>query len=336
MRVALQCSQPHPRVGDVCWHHVAPSGSGGAAGASRIPSRAGWCREPLPGADKKRGGRPIPPPRAAAVPAVASFLQLMLFRAKLEASGSSGRRDEKKKQPCHPSRPRAPAAVSSPRRAPQRCAMPAPRRHAGPHARTRSRRTQPPRWGRWGRWHLCVCVPPSLPAPGALSCGPSGEALGVPRHPSCGAGDGPGGLPTVPGGRGSPGAGRAVPEGAGLTLRSAGNSSFFTSPVAAAMLPAPEKAASPSWDACSFAFSATARAGGSASVPPLPAQGGRREALGRIRPSPPACPGAGEGRGPGRRSAAGHGARAAPQILCYGPCYIRGFSRVTSAPSISP
>lgn len=183
---------------------------------------------------------------------------------------------------------------------------------------------------------ICVCVPPSLPAPGALSCGPSGEALGVPPHPSCGAGDGPGGLPTVPGGRGSPGAGRAVPEGAGLTLRSAGNSSFFTSPVAAAMLPAPEKAASPSWDACSFAFSATARAGGSASVPPLPAQGGRREALGRIRPSPPACPGAGEGRGPGRRSAAGHGAQAAPQILCYGPCYIRGFSRVTSAPSISP
>lgn len=53
-----------------------------------------------------------------------------------------------------------------------------------------------------------------------------------------------------------------------LTFRSAGNSSFFTSPVAAAMLPAPEKAASPSWDACSFAFSATARAGGAHQCPP--------------------------------------------------------------------
>lgn len=62
MRVALQCSQPHPRVGDVCWHHVAPSGSGGAVGASCIPSRAVWCQEPLPGTGKKQGGRPIPPP----------------------------------------------------------------------------------------------------------------------------------------------------------------------------------------------------------------------------------------------------------------------------------
>lgn len=53
-----------------------------------------------------------------------------------------------------------------------------------------------------------------------------------------------------------------------LTFRSAGNSSFFTSPVAAAMLPAPVNAASPSWDACSFAFSATARARSAHQCPP--------------------------------------------------------------------
>lgn len=65
--------------------------------------------------------------------------------------------------------------------------------------------------------------------------------------------------------RGVPAEAGAVQRCAGrgrITFRSAGNSSFFTSPVAAAMLPAPENAASPSWDACSFAFSATAGAGG--------------------------------------------------------------------------
>lgn len=105
-----------------------------------------------------------------------------------------------------------------------------------------------------------------------------------------------------------------------LTFRSAGNSSFFTSPVAAAMLPAPENAASPSWDACSFAFSATARAGGAHQCPspvpkgvpscgfmPCTTRGGAGgEMLGRIRLFPLPCPG-GEGRGPRHSSAAGQG-----------------------------
>lgn len=37
----------------------------------------------------------------------------------------------------------------------------------------------------------------------------------------------------------------------------------------------------------------------------------------------------------GRGSAAGHGVRAAPQILCCGPRYVSGFSRVTSAPRLA-
>lgn len=76
--------------------------------------------------------------------------------------------------------------------------------------------------------------------------------------------------------RGVPAERRAAQRRAGMggiTFRSAGNSSFFTSPVAAAMLPAPENAASPSWDACSFAFSATAGAGGARQCPPSQGEG---------------------------------------------------------------
>lgn len=89
-----------------------------------------------------------------------------------------------------PSRPRAPAAVRSPRCLPQR------RRNAGPappaamrgptHAHVRGARIH-----HAGDSGICVSPPP--PAPGTLSRGPSGEALGVPPHPSCGAGDGRGG-----------------------------------------------------------------------------------------------------------------------------------------------
>lgn len=245
-------------------------------------------------------------------------------------------RKKKKKHPAAPPGPALPqlsahlaARPSAAQRRP-RAAMRDPTHAHVPGARSHH-------VGDAGDGGICVCVCVSLPAsPGCAQLRTFRQGTGGATASILRGWGWPRGAPRCAGGRGVPGVGRAVPEGAGLTLRSAGNSSFFTSPVAAAMLPAPEKAASPSWDACSFAFSATARAGGSASVPPLPAQGGRREALGRIRPSPPACPGAGEGRGPGRRSAAGHGARAAPQILCCGPCYIRGFSRVTSAPSISP
>lgn len=135
-----------------------------------------------------------------------------------------------------------------------------------------------------------------------------------------------------------------------LTFRSAGNSSFFTSPVAAAMLPAPEKAASPSWDACSFAFSATARAGGAHQCPPPcqkgcpamvlcpapPREGAGGEMLGRIRLLPLPCPG-GEGRGGGHDTALqlDKECEQPPQILGCRPCYIRGFSRVTSAPQLA-
>ena len=94
--------------------------------------------------------------------------------------------------------------------------------------------------------------------------GPSGS---LPR--SWGAAEG---LPTKPGE--APASPQAWQRPGGLTFRSAGNSSFFTSPVAAAMLPAPENAASPSWDACSLAFSATARAGGGHQCPPPHAREG--------------------------------------------------------------
>lgn len=257
----------------------------------------------------------------------------MLFWAKLEASGSSGRRDAKSPPPLPAPRSRSCQVTSLPAPAPPQRRPRAARRHAGPHARTRPWRTHP---SRWGQWHLCPPPPRQPQARSAVD--PPARRWGCHRIHPAGLGMA-GGAPRWAGGRGSPAAATAVPEGGGLTLRSAGNSSFFTSPVAAAMLPAPEKAASPSWDACSFAFSATARGGGARQCPPCAGRGAwlrRREALGRIRPFPPACPGAGEGRGPGRRSAAGHGARAAPQILCCGPCYIRGFSRVTSAPQLAP
>lgn len=134
----------------------------------------------------------------------------------------------------------------------------------------------------------------------------------------------------------------------GLTFRSAGNSSFFTSPVAAAMLPAPENAASPSWDACSFAFSATARAGGAHQCPPVPGRGaqlwlraphcsggGWWGVAGQDQAPPPAQA---LGRGGGWDAALqlGRECEQPPQILLRcGPCYVRGFSRVTSAPQLA-
>lgn len=132
-----------------------------------------------------------------------------------------------------------------------------------------------------------------------------------------------------------------------LTFRSAGNSSFFTSPVAAAMLPAPENAASPSWDACSFAFSATARAGGAHQCPPCqkgypavascpapPTGGAGREMLAGSSSSQFLAL-VGRGGGHGTALQLGKECEQPPQILVCQPCYIRGFSRVTSAPQLA-
>lgn len=185
----------------------------------------------------------------------------------------------------------------------------APRRHAGIHARTRPQqpRTQPPRGG------------PSVrpPRPGRAPMRTLRQRAGCHR-----------GVPAEAG---------AVQRCAGrgrITFRSAGNSSFFTSPVAAAMLPAPENAASPSWDACSFAFSATAGAGGARQCLASQREGSggltALQAQERAPTPPPPL------RARGRGSAAGHGVRAEPQILCCGPRYVSGFSRVTSAPRLAP
>lgn len=103
-------------------------GAGRAAGASCIPGREGRCWVTPPrGWQAGKGGSQSP--CAAAVAAVASFLQLMLFWAKLEANCSRGGELE----PAAP-----PAAVRSPRSrwsdAPQAQAA---GRHARPRARTR-------------------------------------------------------------------------------------------------------------------------------------------------------------------------------------------------------
>lgn len=59
------------------------------------------------------------------------------------------------------------------------------------------------------------------------------------------------------------------------------------------------------------------------------------EALGRIRPSPALCPGAGRGGGRDAALQLCGECEQPPQILRCGPCYIRGLSRVTSAPQLA-
>ena len=256
---------------------------------------------------------------------MASFLWLMLFWAKLEADGSRG---EARCEPAAPPRPCAPAAAGSPRSR-WRDASPAPR-------------CRPPCGS--SRTHTAATAARAAGTLRAATPG-VGRAAGAPRGPCCRPGEQPrGSRPSLGTGQRPRSDGSA--RGGGLTFRSAGNSSFFTSPVAAAMLPAPENAASPSWDACSFAFSATARAGGARQCPPVPGRGTQPhlrapdhpggsggESLGRIGPSP--RPTRVLGRGPGLCPAAGQGAPAAPQILPCQPRYIRGFSPVTSAPQLA-
>lgn len=111
-------------------------------------SPAGRVNPPRGRAERlEEGGRS---PRAAAVRAVASFLQLLLFWAKLEASGTR-----------RPSRPSAPAAVRSPRGATRRCRPAGPRAamRGSTHAHVRSSRARSRHAG----------DPPSVPpAPAAL------------------------------------------------------------------------------------------------------------------------------------------------------------------------
>lgn len=116
-------------------------GTGRAAGASCIPGRGGWCRVTPPrGWQAGKGGSQSP--CAAASAAVASFLQLMLFWAKLEANGSWGGELE----PAAP-----PAAVRSPRSS-RWSAEPrahAASRHGRPRARTRPHTPRAPLLWDW-------------------------------------------------------------------------------------------------------------------------------------------------------------------------------------------
>lgn len=152
------------------------------AGASRIPGGAGRITPPQGRAERlEEDGRS---PRAAAVRAVASFLQLLLFWAKLEARGAR-----------RPSRPSAPAAVRSPRGATRRCrpAGPAPpcgdpRTHtsaAAAHAAATRGTLRPsprPRGRSDGDPPAARLVPPGGPCReegGAAACGEGGNHLQV-------------------------------------------------------------------------------------------------------------------------------------------------------------
>lgn len=154
--MSLNCSHPHSPAGDGCWHHVVPRRSEHPAS---LAVRA-VLGNPSPGLAGGKGRQLIPPSAAA----LASFLQLMLFWAKLEADSSWGWRNV-------PARPSAPAAVRSPRsrwsNAPR---APHHQRHAGARVCTRPQRHS---------WGSDACVPWTF---GTLPQG-WGAAKGLPTEP---------------------------------------------------------------------------------------------------------------------------------------------------------
>lgn len=135
---------PSPSLGQCCTTWASTSSRPGrAAGASCIPGRGGRCWVTPPRGWQAAKGGSQSPCAAAAAAAVASFLQLMLFWAKLEASSSW----EGELEPAAP-----PAAVRSPRRrwstAPRAQAA---GRHARPRARTRPQTPRTP----WAAMPAC-------------------------------------------------------------------------------------------------------------------------------------------------------------------------------------